>query len=326
MLWVRRFSRLLGFSLLTAFLIACAASAADTVTVATTLPLFPLPDTGQTLSYTDTPGEDSDYNLHAPSFVDHGDGTVTDGVTGLMWQKQDGGEMTFDRAAAYVRSLALGGYRDWRLPTARELFDIHSFDRINPALNGTYFTKTAAEYWWSGETRSDAAGYVWVTNAGGGLGAHPKAETLSAGGSKRFHVRVVRGTQSQEVPQYHFKDNGDGTVSDLYTGLMWQQVAGQEPVVWEDALHQAAALSLGGKRDWRLPNIKELESLRIATRGNPCFDPTFFRSVNIGNFWSSTSMANGASKAWNLHTEFGLVSYSEKTTKAFSLFVRGGLN
>ena len=76
-----------------------------------------LPDTGQTQSFTNTFGEDSDYTLHPPFFIVNGDGTVTDTVTGLMWQQTDGGEMTVEAAETYCASLMLGGYDDWRLPT-----------------------------------------------------------------------------------------------------------------------------------------------------------------------------------------------------------------
>jgi len=48
-----------------------------------------LPDTGQTTSYTTTQGEDSDYTINPPSYTDNSDGTVTDNVTSLMWQKED---------------------------------------------------------------------------------------------------------------------------------------------------------------------------------------------------------------------------------------------
>ena len=44
-----------------------------------------LADTGITLRYTKTFGEDADYAGHAPSFKDNGDGTVTDTLTGLLW-------------------------------------------------------------------------------------------------------------------------------------------------------------------------------------------------------------------------------------------------
>ncbi len=53
-----------------------------------------LPDTGCTSSYTSTPGEDADFTIKATFFVQNGNGTVTDTITSLMWQKTDGGEMT----------------------------------------------------------------------------------------------------------------------------------------------------------------------------------------------------------------------------------------
>lgn len=128
---------------------------------------FKLPDTGQTTRYTSTQGEDADFVINPPSFTDNGDGTITDNITGLMWQKTDGGEMIFENAAPYCRNLALGGYRDWRLPTNHELFSINMYDALNPALNTVYFTKTLADYWWTSDTRIDDTTKVWVINAGG---------------------------------------------------------------------------------------------------------------------------------------------------------------
>jgi hypothetical protein len=57
-----------------------------------------------------------------------------------------------------------------------------------------------------------------------------------------------------------YRDNGDGTVSDLDTGLVWQKTMGAK-LTWEEAKAGAAALRLGGHNDWRLPTIKELYSL-----------------------------------------------------------------
>jgi len=57
-----------------------------------------------------------------------------------------------------------------------------------------------------------------------------------------------------------YQDNGDGTVTDLNTGLMWQQDPG-EKMTFDQAIAGASALNLGGYTDWRLPTIKELYSL-----------------------------------------------------------------
>ena len=68
---------------------------------------FNLPETGQTTSYTSTQGEDADYIINPLSYTDNGDGTITDNNTGLMWQKVDGGEMTFENASTYCENLTL---------------------------------------------------------------------------------------------------------------------------------------------------------------------------------------------------------------------------
>ncbi len=57
-----------------------------------------------------------------------------------------------------------------------------------------------------------------------------------------------------------YRDNGDGTVTDLVTGLMWARERG-EKVIWDVAVRGAAGYRTGGYDDWRLPTIKELYSL-----------------------------------------------------------------
>lgn len=273
-----------------------------------------IPDTGQISNFTQTFGEDSDYESHPPVFSDNLDGTVTDKVTGLMWQKQDGGEMTYDQAVSYVKTVFLGGYSDWRLPTARELFSINNFDRVNPALPVGYFTTTEAEYWWSSEKRADDPRYVWVINAGGGSGPHPASETVSAGGSKHFHTRAVRNTVSPKNLTVRFRDNGDSTITDYSSGLTWQKFEAPKTLTWEEALQYASSLKLAGKKDWRLPNIKELQSINDPTTIKPSVDKNFFPTLTSLDFWSSTTQVNSPTRAWELNTEYGIVSYKEKTS------------
>jgi len=81
--------------------------------------MLKLPDTGQTQSYTDTFGEDSDYTINPPSYTDNGDGTVTDNVTGLMWQQGEVGSMNWEDAITCCEALSLAGYTDWRLRISR---------------------------------------------------------------------------------------------------------------------------------------------------------------------------------------------------------------
>ena len=193
-----------------------------------------IPDTGQTVDATTTFGEDSDYTINPPAYTDTGNGAITDNVTGLMWQKVDAGESTWDNAVARAASVATGGYSDWRLPTPGELFGILNLNNGNPAaLNLTYFPinpSGAAEYWWTSETYAGDAAKVWCVNAGGGLGPKPKTETLSAGGTLRYHARYVRGPK--QVSGRNLTNNGDSTITDTDTGLMWTQVSRDGGQTW----------------------------------------------------------------------------------------------
>ena len=287
---------------------------------------FRLTDTGQTTSYTATQGEDADLVINPMSFTDNGDGTITDNNTGLMWQKTDGGEMTFEATSNYCKNLTLGGFTDWRLPTGIELFSLNDFDRINPALNTIYFPETAAEYWWTSEVCADDATKIWVVNAGGGIGAHPKTETVSAGGIKHFHVRAVRNAQTSTFSVSHFTDNGNGTITDNYTGLTWQKIQSANLMTWEEALTYCKTVTLANKSDWRLPNIKELQSLNDPTLSKPSFNKTYFPNMISGNYWSSTSLYMTPAKAWDLNVDYGIVSQSDKTLQENVILVRGGLD
>lgn len=279
------------------------------------------PDTGQAASYTQTFGEDADFTSGRPNYNDHGDGTITDRVTGLVWQKTDGGEMTWEQATRYASTLELGGYRDWRLPQSHELFSIMDHGKHGPAMNTEFFSRTEARYWWTNVSRADEPSKIWVVNTGGGIGAHAKSESISAGGSRPMHVRCVRG-QSQVMSGPRLHDNNDGTVTDLTTGLIWQRLGSPEGMTWEDALKACGHLRLAGHEDWRLPNIKELRSINDDRKVRPSLDTSFFPNVKADLYWSSTTQSNRPERAWFVDFVTGLVSYADKTERHFVLAVR----
>ena len=287
--------------------------------------MLKLPDTGQTNSFTATFGEDADYAINPPSFADGSDGTVTDNITGLIWQKADGGEMTWSNALVYAQTNRVGGQSDWRLPTSHEAFSILNHDAVNPALDTNYFTLSLAGYWWTCDAQLTDSSRIWSVNGGGGIGPHPMTETISAGGTRRFHVRCVRGASAPASgPIHSFTNSLDGTVMDLDTGLTWQQGEVVSAMSWEAALQYAEALSLGGYSDWRLPNIKELCSLNDETLASPSLDTNYFPGARSARYWSSTTLDNQTNSAWWVDFQYGLVSYDAKATNLYVRCVRGG--
>ena len=259
-------------------------------------------------------GEDADYAVNPQSFTDNGDGTITDNVTGLMWQKTDNGESTWDAAVTNAAAVTTGGYNDWRLPTPVEAFSILNHAN-NPAVNLTYLPNNpagSAAYWWTSDVFGTDATRVWCTNSGGGLGAHPKSETLSAGGALRFHARYVRGPKPTNG--HNYLNNNDGTITDLDTGLMWTQVP-SAAMNWNAALAHAEGLTTAGYTDWRLPNVKELQTLvditlataTSAASAQPCLQRKLFSAATATAYWSSTPLRSGAgtsTQAWLV--EFGV--------------------
>lgn len=277
---------------------------------------YALPSTGQVKAY-DAEGKvltglqkgDSFYGQDGHyqkgqnmSYTDNGDGTVTDNVTGLMWaQDQSEESKTWTDAASYCENLSLGGYSDWRMPTIKELWSIRDQSTGWPYVDTTYFhlvSKDGAEpreqHTWSGNyymvnTPESKKRVAFVTNDWTG---HIKAL------DGQRYVRAVRGGI---YGINDFTDNGDRTVTDKATGLMWAQVDSQKGMDWETALAYAENSNYAGYSDWRLPNVKELQSIVDYSGAFPAIDTTFFDISKIKNeagnddypyFWTSTSAGN----------------------------------
>lgn len=81
-------------------------------------------------------------SVASASFINNGDGTVTDTSTGLMWQQTTSSWGNWATALAYCEDLTTGGYTDWRLPNIKELLTIFDLSRHDPAIDDTVFSLT----------------------------------------------------------------------------------------------------------------------------------------------------------------------------------------
>ena len=125
--------------------------------------------------------------------------------------------------------------------------------------------------------------------------------------------------------------NDDGTVTDTVTGLIWQGQADGVCRNWESALEYCEAMNLDEKSDWRLPNIRELESIVDESRYGPAHDPVFQSTSNCSpNYWSSTSSLPNSDSAWVVifydtnYRDDGYVGNGPKSQKYQVRCVRGG--
>ncbi len=96
-----------------------------------------------------------------------------------------------------------------------------------------------------------------------------------------------------------YTDNGDGTVTDNVTELMWMQADDGQLRSWDDAVAYCDGLALAGHSDWRLPNQHELFELVDKARHTPAIDPVF--SCQTSFYWSSSPDALSLNGAWALY-------------------------
>jgi hypothetical protein len=129
-------------------------------------------------------------------------------------------------------------------------------------------------------------------------------------------------------PQPAYHDNGDGTVADLNTGLMWQQddTHNSSGYSWPDAVTYCRALTLGNHTDWRLPSAWELSSIvnmGQQTPPSPSVDTTYFPGCICNYYWSVTPYVHAAGYSWGVYFSSGLVGYGDRSYPYYVRCVRG---
>ena len=136
----------------------------------------------------------------AARFLMHGNGTVTDTATGLMWAQcaeglsgsacADGTAATFTWEGALVRARdsGLAGYTDWRLPNIKELSSLVEERCWNPAINLTVFPNTPASGFWSASPGAGSMNHAWVVY-------YNDCNVNYGNRSDGYHVRLVRSGQ-----------------------------------------------------------------------------------------------------------------------------------
>ena len=133
-------------------------------------------------------------------------------------------------------------------------------------------------------------------------------------------------------PEPRFINNEDGTVTDNLTGLIWTRNANlYEGTDWSQALSNCSDCNVGDYNDWRMPNVKELQSLidygeeSSALPADHPFDNVQTESDEFEDgYWSSTTYAHLSDDAWSVYFDTGIVDGDVKSSKHHVWPVRGG--
>ena len=224
-------------------------------------------------------GQDAQFQGNQPSYLDNGDGTVTDLNTGLMWQQNlPDAKYEWADCVTYADTSTLAGYTDWRLPTIKEIYSLMLFSGKTgmnevdciPYINTDYFDFRFGNVVDPSERIIDAQYATSTIYKGTTMGGNETMFGLNLVDGrikgyptfKTFEIRMVRGSTTYGVND--FVDNGDGTVTDNATGLMWDRDGSSTGMNWHDALAYAQEKNdenYLGYNDWRVPNAKELHSI-----------------------------------------------------------------
>lgn len=349
-----------------------------------TNPVVSLAATGQTASYASGDDGALNKGVAWPGarFTDNQNGTVTDNLTGLIWLRNAGcfAPGLWSTALTEVNQLASGacGLSDgsvagqWRVPNLVELESMVDVSASNPAITaGNPFTNVANSIYWTSTTYfggeegspdawvirmsdgsyiNDSVQNVKATSTNGvwavrGIGAG--AARLQATGLFNSFQASDDGILQKGVPLLfpRFIDNGNGTVTDSVTGLVWLKEANCVQGDWATAVAAVRTLASGqcGLNDgsaagtWRMPNRNEMQSLADRNQNNESEylnftvlnpDESVFQKAVLENFvssqfyWTSTTDAADTTEAWTVYScDYGVYD-TPKSNTGYTLAVR----
>src|SRR5213593_3490672 len=309
------------------------------------------------------------------------DGTVHDDHNTYTWANAISGHVATLNRTNFAR------HNDWRLPNVRELLSIVTYQNLLPTVapafdnhcsSGCSVTSCSCTFsgdTWTSTSEADSPWNTWFVDfqdgqVGAGLehGTGPvRAVRDGSGGcplpatgqttcwDSSGNAISCAGTgedgEDRKGAPLAYDDNGNGTVTDLNTGLVWEKVSDDGTVHDKDNLYSWAnaftgrvatlnATSFAGHTDWRLPNVRELQSIVNYQSSNPMVSSAFKTNcapgcpatgcscTASGNYWSSTSSVSSPSRAWFVSFRYGNVdafsSSGSKSVAAFVRAVRGG--
>lgn len=288
-----------------------------------------------------------------PRFIDNGDGTVTDHLTGLMWMADGlylgkmswqaamkGGELLKSPRKPDNRTLDLKSeYSDWFLPDIRQLEALFNGEEpdLHNWLNSWGFKNIQSGSYWS-TTVSPNPYTAWTFRFDSGVAEQAARVESAVVLLARYASSPDAGTKSTDNSaaqvNSRFIDNGDGTVTDTSTSLMWlQDAACIGTADWQSSFTKLksynsnqASYNCGAKHnpysDWNIPNRHELRSLVDHNTDLPALPASHPFSNVQPSYWTSTTAVFKPSQAYKIFMGTGELQVSDKETLLYIWPVR----
>ena len=224
---------------------------------------------------------------------------ITDHKTGLIWQQADDiQQRDWSIADLYCQDLSLGGFDDWRLPRIDELRTIANYARSWPAIDPAFVANR--QFYWSTSTAASDPLRAWSFYT-------PDGSVRSQFKTFSYAARCVRGGPYWPFdPSDRLVSQDEHRAKDTFTTLVWQRADDGIRRLWQDAVVYCGNLNLGGKTDWRLPTIQELQTIVDYTTHTPALSTEVFSGTS-DLYWSGTPSAMDPEYAWGVFFNAGFV-------------------
>jgi len=223
---------------------------------------------------------------------------VEDRVTGLVWQITPSATMSRLDAQCTCRALDLGGYNDWRLPWPLDLISLNdngaaTLPPLPPELaHGPelgLWTRLAGPSAASGPTASGPL--LGVVRQGWQFSSASTGQALD---TTTYATRCVRGgPPPRPNPRFVLEDApllADQSVTDQWTGLMWEVSVFNLGATWAEAMVRCDELARGGHEDWRVPTAKELLTLEdFDASREQAWPSEAVPTIALGDIWTSSA-------------------------------------
>lgn len=148
-------------------------------------------------------------------------------------------------------------------------------------------------------------------------------------------TQTCRSDLNASTPTGRFVNNGNGTVTDTVTRLVWKRcsegLSGNScetgtaaAFTWPEALSAAASSTFASNSDWRLPTVQELDSIIEYKCTMPAINADIFPATRISNYWSVTPFAGYPGGSWNINFNDGSHESCSRNWSLSVRLVRGG--